>query len=190
MLAALPRCRPLRRSAGFSLHETLVAVCLCGALAGIAVPSWQSAGHSMKLRTISNTFAGHVQLARAEAIKRNSRVVICKAAGTASCASTGGWDQGWLVFQDTNNNAALDGGEAVIGSSEALPEGYRFSGNSTVASYLSYSGVGLSRTTSGAFQAGTLTLCRTGGSPAEGRQIVLNAMGRASIRKTSVASCA
>lgn len=180
--------RSCLRQHGFSLGEMLASVCICGTLAAIAVPSWQTASHSMKLRAISSSFAAHVQLARSEAIKRNARVVICKASGTSGCAPAGAWEQGWMVFQDTNNNGTFDAGEGVLDTFAALPVGYRFSGNSMVASYLSYSGVGMSKTTSGAFQAGTFTLCRQG-SLTEAREIVVNALGRARIRKTAVASC-
>lgn len=178
-----------RRSRGFSLTESIVTVCLCGTLAGIAVPSWQAAAHSMRLSSISNSFSAHVHLARSEAIKRNARVVLCKSAQGSACESAGSWAQGWIVFRDVNNNGVADAGEGVIGSFGALPEGYRFSGNTPVASYLSYSGVGTSKTTSGAFQAGTLTLCREGDSPAEAREIAINALGRPKIRKATLASC-
>lgn len=167
----------------------MVTVCICGALAGIAVPSWQSAAHSMKLSSISNSFSAHVHLARSEAIKRNARVVLCKSAQGSACESGGTWAQGWIVFHDANNNGTADAGERVIGSFGALPDGYRFSGNTPVASYLSYSGIGASKTTSGAFQAGTFTLCRDGDSPAEAREIAINALGRPRIRKTALASC-
>jgi type IV fimbrial biogenesis protein FimT len=184
----LPPAPHRRRQHGFSLSEMLAAVCICGTLAGIAVPSWQNAAHSMKLRSISSSFAAHVHLARSEAIKRNARVVVCKASGTTACAATGAWEQGWLVFHDANNNGTVDAGEQVLDSFGGLPQGYRFSGNSLVASYLSYSGVGMSRTTSGAFQAGTFTLCREG-ALTEAREIAVNALGRPKIRKSTVASC-
>lgn len=178
-----------RASRGFSLTETLVTVCICGTLASIAVPSWRSATHSMKLTSVANSFSAHVHLARSEAIKRNARVVLCKSGQGTSCETEGNWAQGWIVFHDANNNGAADTGERVIGSFGALPDGYRFSGNTPVASYLSYTGTGTSKTTSGAFQAGTFTLCREGDAPAEAREIAINALGRPKIRKTSLASC-
>lgn len=186
--ATLPSSR--RRSArGLSLAESLVTVCICATLVAVAVPSWQSATHSMKLSSISNSFAAFVHLARSEAIKRNARVVLCKSAQGAACESGGSWAQGWIVFHDANNNGKADAGEQVIGSAGALPHGYRFSGNTPVAAYLSYTGVGTSKTTSGAFQAGTFTLCRDGDSPAEAREIAINALGRPKIRKATLAGC-
>lgn len=186
---AITRASRWRFSRGLSLAESLVTVCICATLAAVAVPSWQSAAHSMKLSSISNGFSAHVHLARSEAIKRNARVVLCKSAQGMSCETDGNWAQGWIVFHDANNNAAADPGERVIGSAAALPDGYRFSGNTPVASYLSYTGVGTSKTTSGAFQAGTFTLCRVGDSPAEAREIAINALGRPKVRKTTLAGC-
>lgn len=174
-----------RRCGGFSLAESLVIVGLLALVVAVAVPAYESATHSMRLSSITNAFLGHLQLTRSEAIKRNARVVMCKSAGRAGCAAAGGWEQGWIVFHDPNNNGALDAGEPVIGSYSALPAGYRLTGNGLVVSYLSFNGMGLTKSTSGAFQAGTLTLCREGDPTLRGREIVINVLGRPRIRKAT-----
>ena len=115
--------------------------------------------------------------------------MLCKSQDGVHCVATGDWEQGWIVFHDPNNNGLCDAGESLIGSSQALPTGYRFSGNASVASYVSYSPVGMARTTSGAFQAGTFTLCRAAGATADTREIALNSAGRPKIRKATAASC-
>lgn len=182
-------CLDRRSCAGFSLTESLVIVGLCALAAAIAVPAFQSATRSMRLASITNAFVGHLHLSRAEAIKRNARVVMCKSASRAGCAASGGWEQGWIVFHDANNNGALDGGEAVLDGYATLPAGYRLSGNGPVGAYLSYTGMGWTRSASGAFQAGTLTLCREGDPSLQGREIVINILGRPRIRKATLAAC-
>jgi type IV fimbrial biogenesis protein FimT len=178
-----------RRCGGFSLAESLVIVGLLALVTAVAVPAYESATHSMRLSSITNAFVAHLQLTRSEAIKRNARVVTCKSASRAACAAGGGWEQGWIVFHDPNNNGALDAGEPVIGSYSTLPTGYRLTGNGLVAAYLSFNGMGLTKSTSGAFQAGTLTLCREGDPALRGHEIVINILGRPRIRKATLAVC-
>lgn len=173
--------------AGFTLIELLAVVAVLAVLLGLAVPWAAAIGGSARLSAFSNAFVGHLRLARSEAIKRNARVVLCKSADGQGCASSGGWDQGWIVFHDADNDGARDAGEAIIDRSEALPGGLHFAGNLHVSRYVSFSPTGGTRLVSGAFQAGTLTLCRGAGQ--EGRQIVLNSVGRPRIEKLNVSAC-
>ena len=183
------RARGRPRCAGYSLVESLVIVALFVLATAVAVPAFQAATHGMRLASITNAFLGHLQLTRSEAIKRNARVVMCKSAGPAGCAPSGGWEQGWIVFHDRNNNGARDAGEPVLVGHAALPGGWRLTGNAPVAAYLSFNGMGMTRSFSGAFQAGTLTLCREGDADLQGREIAVNALGRPRVRKAAALAC-
>jgi type IV fimbrial biogenesis protein FimT len=172
------------------LIELLVVMAVSAVLLVVGVPSMAAVIKSVKLSSASNGFLSHLHLARSEAIKRNGRVVLCKSGDGLSCAASGGWEQGLIVFHDSNNNGSLDAGEAVIERVEALPSDLRLTGNLTVARYLSFAPNGASKLVSGAFQAGTLTLCHQSAPAGEGRQIILNAVGRPRIQKVAVNACA
>jgi type IV fimbrial biogenesis protein FimT len=172
---------------GFTLPELLVTLAVMAVLLTLAAPALSAAFVSSKLSTLANSFLSNLYLARSEAIKRNARAAICPSADGSACAASGGWHQGWLVFHDANNNAALDGGEAVVQTQAALPPEFRLTGNTPVATYISYSPSGATELVSGAFQAGTLTLCHVASTQA--RQIVINSTGRPRILKTTVTSC-
>jgi type IV fimbrial biogenesis protein FimT len=182
-----PRATGARR--GFTLVEMLVTVCILGTLLAIAVPLARSFGHSMKLSSLSNAFLSQLHLARSEAIKRNGRVAICKSADGASCSAAGGWEQGWILFHDVDNDGLRDAGEGVVQRFAALPPGFRLVGNVNVAKYVSFAATGGTRTSAGAFQAGTLTVCKSSETATEARQIVINAIGRPRIQKVTVDSC-
>jgi type IV fimbrial biogenesis protein FimT len=197
--AQTPSLSPLRpagqrpfnlRTAGFTLLELLVAVTAALVLLLVAAPSLNAAVTSMKLTSTSNNFLSHIYLARSEAIKRNGRVVLCKSADGATCASSGGWEQGWIVFHDTNNNGVIDAGELVIARQQALPAAFKLTGNQNVAKYVSFEPTGSTRLVGGGFQAGTLTLCRQSATSNEARQIILNAVGRPRVQKLQITSCA
>jgi type IV fimbrial biogenesis protein FimT len=149
-----------------------------------------SIGAAIKLSSLSNNFVSQLYLARSEAIKRNGHVVICKSADGATCSVDGGWEHGWIVFHDTNNNGLREVGESLIQRGEALPDGYRLAGNQNVGHYISFNPVGITQLSSGAFQAGTLTLCPPSSDHVDARQVVINTAGRPRIQKTTVESCA
>lgn len=176
-------------SGGVTLIELLVVLALVAVFQTLAAPALSGVANSMRITAAVNTFFSSIHLARSEAIKRNVRVVLCKSATGDACASTGGWEQGWIVFHDANNNASLDAGEVLLLREQALPYPVRLAGNSQVASYVSYTPMGSTSLTSGAFQAGTLTICPQSATRVEARKIVISSAGRPRTVKAMVDQC-
>lgn len=168
------------RSLAFTLVELLIAIAILAILMGIAVPAYNEMTLGGKLRSQANDLVAGAVLARSEAIKRNSAVRMCVSADGASCAA-GGWEQGWVVFHDADDDGALDTGEAVLLQHQAAASGFKITG--TVAS-VRFQGSGV-----GATQA-TLTVCRA--TPSVGGQervVNITATGRTSVTKTNTATC-
>lgn len=180
---------PRASARGFTLVETLMVLATVAVLVTIGVPSMVGIIKSVKLRSASDIFVSGLFLARSEAIKRNARTVLCKSADGAACASIGGWEQGWIVFPDINNNGAREAAETIILREAPLEEGVRVVGNLNVAKYVSFTPSGATKLMGGGFQAGTLTVCHHSAAPGEARQIILNAVGRPRVQKVSVSSC-
>jgi type IV fimbrial biogenesis protein FimT len=185
-----PHGLALRRLLGFTLIEVMVVVAVMAVLATLAMPSMGRMVDSIRLTSFSNDFLSTMYLARSEAIKRNRPVGICKSANGLGCTLTGGWEQGWIVFYDPNNNGTTDAGEAIVHYTQALPQGFRLYGNQNVAKYISFNPNGRTRLVGGAFQAGTLTLCKAYGTEIGAREIVINHVGRARVNKRSISACA
>ena len=177
------------RSAGFTLIELMVVVALVATIQSLAAPALSGMANSMRLTTAVNSLFSSLLLARSEAIKRNSRAVVCKSATGETCITTGGWEQGWIVFHDPNNNADLDAGEVILSREHALPHPIRFTGNGPVASYVSYTAMGTTKFTSGAFQAGTLTVCTKSSTSVAAREIKISMSGRPRTLRTTVVDC-
>jgi type IV fimbrial biogenesis protein FimT len=195
MLVAMRRTQvfgwavPWRWQQGLSLVELLVVVLIGGWLAALAVPSLGALVHAQRGSALASGLFASLQLTRIAAITRNDRVVMCKSADGSGCSTAGGWQQGWIVFHDRNNNAAWDVGETVIERHQALSPGWWLTGNGPVSNYVSYGSTGYSKLVSGAFQAGTFTLCPDAGGGGEARQIVINSAGRARIQKVDATVC-
>lgn len=171
-----------RRARGFTLIELMITVAIAAILLMVVAPSFNEAIMSNKLASFANNFVASAQLARSESIKRNSTVRLCRSADGATCAASGGWEQGWIVFHDPDNNAARDPDETVIQVQQALSHDYRFTGDSYSLAFQS-SGAGVN--------PASLTLCRAQPSPGpQERNIVVSATGRPSVTTTRTGTCA
>lgn len=177
-------------NAGFTLIELLVVVAILATLSSLAAPTFSGVASSVRLTSAVDTMFSSFLLARSEAIKRNSRVVVCKSTTGESCTTAGDWQQGWIVFHDANNNATRDSGEVIVSREQSLASSVRFTGNSPVANYVSYTPAGRTEYVSGAFQAGTFTACSQTSTVGDARKIVINIAGRPRVVKTTVAQCA
>jgi type IV fimbrial biogenesis protein FimT len=175
------------KQSGATLLELMVVLAVSAILLTVGIPRLAALIRTSNLTSATNVLVSSLHLTRSEAIKRNARAVMCPSATGTSCTD-GGWHQGWLVFHDANNNAALDTGESVILRQSAMPEGFRLTGNTQVSRYISYSSTGAAKLVSGAFQAGTLTVCNVS-DPSGARQILVSSTGRPRTVKAVLASC-
>jgi len=62
------------RASGFSLIELMVGIAIMAVLATLAVPSYKAWIQNSRIRTAAESIQNGIQLARAEAVKRNSSV--------------------------------------------------------------------------------------------------------------------
>lgn len=175
--------------AGYSLIELLVTLGLATTLMAWAVPALTDVIHGARVQAGTQALASSLALARSEAVKRNTRVVMCKSAGGSACEPGAGWEQGWIVFHDVNNNGVVDRDEYVLHREAALPPALRLSGNAPVSRYVSYTPYGRTRQLSGAFQAGTFTVCAHAGGRIHARQVVINNVGRARVANAAPGQC-
>jgi type IV fimbrial biogenesis protein FimT len=112
------------RSQGFTLLEVLIAVCILGLLAAVAVPSMSSSTANQHLIGAAEQVYGHLQQARVEAVSRNATVYVNFSANgttawtygtshvTSSCdlTKTTATATGACVMVVSDGDATLDAG--------------------------------------------------------------------------------
>lgn len=166
---------------GFTLIEILVTISIAAILTALAAPSFNNAVTSNKLAGFANSFVASAQLARSESIKRNSVVRVCHSANGTACATSGEWQQGWIVFNDVDNDSAVDTGETVIQVQQSLSADYNFTGDSYNMAF---------QPTGGVPSLVTLNLCRARPSAGrEERSIRVTLTGRLTVTKTTTGVC-
>lgn len=170
---------------GFTLIELMVSIAMLSILLAIAVPSYQALVVNNRLATQTNEFVATLTLARSEAVKRGTRVTVCKSSDQSACTTTGDWTQGWLVFADDDSDGTFDTGEPLLQVHGALPSGVALTGNTLVSDYVSYIASGAAQRSSGAVQTGTLTMCHAQSGKA--RVLTVNNAGRLNLN--SQATC-
>lgn len=181
----MPRRQVSRKPSegGFTLIELVMTMAILGVLLALAAPAFTEALLSNKLSSFSNNFVASAQVARSEAIKRNATLTMCRSADSATCATSGGWQQGWIVMCNTDDAATCRVGGAsvlVIYQQAAMPSGFQLTGDTYS---LTFPGTG-----SGVTQA-NLVLCRSAPLGAQERTLKVTATGRASVATTKTGVC-
>lgn len=181
------KIKPLN-NLGFTLIELMVTISVLAILLAIAVPSFQSFILNSRLTATTNDLASALAVARSEAVKRATRVTVCKSANSGvtnpTCSTAANWQDGWIVFVDGGTAGTVDGTDSsniLRVFQPTVSNGMEINGGVNFANWLSYLPSGVS-VGNGNLANGTFTVdFATCPSPAinMARTIVLNATGRA-----------
>ncbi|PJK12852.1 pre-pilin like leader sequence [Lysobacteraceae bacterium NML07-0707] len=100
---------------GFTLVELMVTLAVLGVLVSVGYPSFQGVIRSNRVATTTNELVASVALARSTAIRTSLGAGICKSNDQNSCGGDGvSWNDGWLVWEDSNLNGKKDSGETIL----------------------------------------------------------------------------
>jgi type IV fimbrial biogenesis protein FimT len=161
-----------RRSRGLTFIELLVAMVVLALVVAVAIPNLSNALLGARLSAYASSLLANLQVARSEAIKRNTNVTVCASANGTTCASSGSWEQGWIVLAGTT----------VLRHQDALPSGYRVIQAGSLAS-LTFPPTVVGAT------AASFNVCRSSPLGKQERAVTLSATGVAYVTRTYNSSC-
>ncbi|NOZ52570.1 MAG: prepilin-type N-terminal cleavage/methylation domain-containing protein [Gammaproteobacteria bacterium] len=148
---------------GFTLIELIVTLSIAAIITTASVPSFQNFIQNNRMSTAVHNFVTTLNLARSEAVKRGERVTVCKSTDLVNCTNANGWEQGWIVFVDSNGNGTRQApGEILLRAQNPLPGNITIDGQTDVANIISYAGSGFAQQIGGVAinsNQSTLILC-------------------------------
>lgn len=171
---------------GVTLIEAMVTLAVAAVIVSLAAPSFQGVIASSRIRASTSDLVNALAQTRDLAIKEGGRVTMCVSSNGTQCATSGSWEQGWLIFTDptrvlTDTTANVGAGDVIRVVAQAAAAGIVIKGNGAAAQYVSYSADGTSKQNNGAFLASTIRVCSTSGSLSNSqraRDIAINSVGR------------
>lgn len=96
------------RERGYTLIELFVVIGIIAIVSAVAFPSFREMINANRLTGAANELVASLQIARAEAIRRNARVLICPSTNGTTCGGAN-WGR-HISFVDVDRNGSADGG--------------------------------------------------------------------------------
>lgn len=105
-----------RNNYGFTLIELIVTLAVVSIVLVTGIPALTQMTDNNRLVSQINSIAGSLALARSEAIKSATTVTVCVSTNGAACdgAAAENWENGWLVFTDSNRDNAINGSSDTL----------------------------------------------------------------------------
>jgi len=93
----------------------MIVLAIAGILISAVLPAFRGVVANNRITTQTNLLLASLNLARTESVKRNNTVAVCKSSsGTACTSAAAGWEAGWMIFSDNDNDATVDVGETIV----------------------------------------------------------------------------
>lgn len=182
-----------KNTRGFTLPEILITLGVIAIVLSTAVPGVSSMIKNNALANQLNTTVTNIHYARAEAVRRDVRVILCRSATpSAPTPSCGGdakiWESGYIVFADDGNNSNSvynAGTDTLLLRSQATTSGIKMRTNWTWNNNLEFNPDG---STNEGGSTAVMALCDDRGTT-NGRMIQVAANGVPRMYADNIASC-
>jgi len=136
----------IKPQAGFTLYELMITVTIVGVILTYGLANLGDYTRNGRMTATANDLHAAFHIARSESARAKTNITICASSNSmdAAPACAGTWDQGYIVFQDTNGDIAADAGEAILRRHDVAEDGVILS-VANGATYFGYSASGLGR---------------------------------------------
>jgi type IV fimbrial biogenesis protein FimT len=174
---------------GFTVIELMITLAVAATLTTIGVPALSSFLKNSGLKSEAFELLDAITVARSEAIKRKTKVILCRsadpAATTPACSGSAyTWSSGWIVYASGDTNSTFNAGtDILIAVNEGSSDPIVIKANGTGNNYLEYNPDG-SLDEGG---TGRYAICDDRGEE-HGRQINIPLMGRPYLEKGTVSN--
>ena len=185
----------IRIQKGVTLYELLITLLVVGVVLTLGVPNMVEFRQNGRMTASANDLIAAFQLARTESARAKDNITICasKQPMTSTPACDGTWDEGYIVFVDSDGDIVRDNTEAVLRRHDIIEPGVQLA-IANDATFFSYGPTGLGRGNVGGNPSLTqIVMCdERGNTTAAGgnsaaRLFVTTPLGRATIVRDQAA---
>lgn len=96
-----------RMPSGFSLVEAMTALAILAVIVTVGIPSFARVQQRWRAAAILHETTASLALARLEAVKRGTTVVLCPSHDGHRCRTDGIWEDGWLIATENRRDRSL-----------------------------------------------------------------------------------
>lgn len=177
---------------GFTLYELMITLSIVGVVLAFGVPNMRAYSQNSRMTATANDLHAALHMARSEAPRAKSNITVCastNALAAATCSGGNDWDQGFIVFTDTDGDIVRDTGgldpETVLRASGPIADGVTLTVENN-ATYFMFGPSGRGRTVGGNTPLSRIALCDERGNVQVGagsaaRVLVITPLGRATV---------
>ena len=169
----------MKKYSGFTLTELIIVLVLASIMVALGMPQFGDMVKDNRRAAEVNRFVTSLNLARTEAIKQRTTISVCKSTDGASCNAAADWEDGWIVFANTDGDdpPVVDVGETILRISAAIGNNIQVTGFGDFIDDISYGFDGYP-VVAAAGTGGRFNFCDDRGAAAA-RAVLINNTGRA-----------
>jgi type IV fimbrial biogenesis protein FimT len=188
-LQTAQRCTlPRVRERGFTLMELMIVIVLAALMATLGVPAYRVQVLNSQMTSNANDLLATFHSARSEAVGRQNFITACPRNAAGDDCSGSAWEAGWILFEDSNGDGAVDTGETVLYDRAGLTTPGTIRGTSQIATGVTFRPNG----TTDLSATQTLIVCDDRGFGADARGIIITVVGHTSslaATDTAITTC-
>lgn len=164
---------------GLTLIECLVSIFILSIFTVCTLPIIEKYVHLKYMEGEAEKFISSVIATRTEAVNQQRNVAMCKGSPKIGCIRNNSWNEGWILFVDSNNNSQFDNGDKVFQSVSSIRTGYTYHSSAGVSDLISFTANGYMNS-SGSI---SIIVCSFDKSVSLGYRINLSMSGRLTSEK-------
>ena len=178
--------------AGFTLYELMITLIIVGVVLSYGMANLSDFTKNGRMTATANDLHAAFHMARSESARAKTNITVCASADPMAAAADcdGTWNQGYIVFIDTNGDLLRAGAtESILRRHDVLESGVTLA-IANGATYFSYASSGLGRGNVGGIPAVTqIVMCdergniKAAGGNSAARLFVTTPLGRATIQR-------
>ena len=180
-----------RTQTGFTLYELLTTMLIVGVVLTLGIPNMQSFRQNSRMTAAANDLHSSFHLARSEAARAKNNISICASADSsqATPVCSGGFEAGWVVFEDRDFDLVVDTGEPILRRYPAMNTDIAITTVGTGPDdYFMYASTGLGRRDlADTVPVSVMVMCDPrgnvtgGGGKSTARVLIVTPLGRAAV---------